>query len=46
MPCLFLTALLGALNLSPVLCPIPIYREISSRGVREELMGLVKPESH
>ena len=42
---LILTALLGALNLSRAVSDPNLSREIL-QGVREELIGLVKPESH
>src|SRR5580700_9215927 len=42
---LILSALLGAINLSRAVSDPELSREIL-RGVREELIGLVKPESH
>ena len=42
---LILSALLGALNLSRAVSDPSLSREIL-QGVREELIGLVKPESH
>ena len=42
---LILSALLGALNLSRAVCDPNLSREIL-HGVREELIGLVKQESH
>ncbi len=42
---LILTALLGALNLSRAVSDPNLSREIL-HGVREELIGLVKPASH
>jgi TetR/AcrR family transcriptional repressor of nem operon len=42
---LILSALLGALNLSRAVSDPDLSREIL-RGVRDELIGLVKPGSH
>jgi TetR/AcrR family transcriptional regulator, transcriptional repressor for nem operon len=42
---LILCALLGAINLSRAVSDPDLSREIL-RGVREELIGLMKPESH
>jgi TetR/AcrR family transcriptional regulator, transcriptional repressor for nem operon len=42
---LILTALLGALNLSRAVSDSNLSREIL-QGVRDELIGLVKTESH
>ena len=44
-PLLILSALLGAINLSRAVSDPNLSREIL-HGVREELIGLVKPELH